>query len=115
MKDAVVKGTINDDVRFREAERLGIDIRSKSQDDISKATFKLNFFADEEEAPLEEVIKVATELKCPSKYEDYELNSSKAASVKISSKIYPLSQEEPTKHYSFEEVVEKCKLFCRKR
>ena len=51
LKETVMKGDIDqvDNARFREAEKLGIDIRPVTAEEKSSKSFKLNFFPDEEE------------------------------------------------------------------
>jgi len=119
MKEAIVKGAMSDDVRFREAERLGIDIRPKREEDISKATFKLNFFSEDEEVEvtgLDSLRPSAPELKCTLKYDEYAQESSKSIASKLPLKIITgSSAEPPMKPYLFGEVIEKCLLFCRKK
>jgi hypothetical protein len=50
LNEAVVKGQVEeiDNVRFREAEKLGIDIRPATEEEKKQKAFKLNFFDDPE-------------------------------------------------------------------
>lgn len=49
LKETVVKGNIDqvNSARFREAEKLGIDIRPVTEEEKSSKSFKLNFFPEE--------------------------------------------------------------------
>ena len=49
LKETVMKGNIDqvDSARFREAEKLGIDIRPVTEEEKSSKSFKLNFFPED--------------------------------------------------------------------
>lgn len=109
---AVVKGSIDNEKQFREAERLGIDIRQKTSVEVQKSTFRLNFFdAPSEDTPTTEAING---LQIISMTGNSQHDKFEGDDLLHRGKYQNEDQEDLTKKViSFEDVLTMAKRFCR--
>ncbi len=106
---AVVKGSIDNEKQFCEAERLGIDIRQKTSVEVQKSIFKLNFFdgSSEDTSATTLVQDFSTTINIlHDKFADEGLLHKRGRQIEV--------QEDMTKKViSFKDVLSMAKQFCR--
>ena len=130
LKEHVFKGSLIEDTRFREAEKLGIDIRPMTEEEKADKCFKLNFFTDEETEenrvqPIsDEATKDAIMLESwngtgSNKHFNSLTGTGDQKEERESIQQYNLRMEEEEAErrrrapVSIEDIISTCKLFCR--